>query len=75
MSLKFTGENSLYYIIKCSVAVVVTLCCDLVVGVTVLAQKVVDGGVEVEWNLLDISNSPTSCMLLTRQQSLFNKQQ
>ena len=75
MSLKLTGEGSLCCIIKCSIAVVVALGHSLVVGVTVLAQEAVGGGIEVGQNLLDISNSPTSCMLLTGQQSLFNKQQ
>ena len=67
MSLKLIGEGPLCCIIKHSVAVVVALSCSLVIGVTVLVQKVVGSSVEVEQNLLDISNSPTSCMLLTRQ--------
>ena len=75
VSLKFTGEGSLHCIMKHSVTVMVTLGYSLVVGVTVLVQEVVDGGVEVGWNLLDISDFPTSCMLLIRQQSLFNEQQ
>ena len=69
------GENSLCHIMKHSVVIAVTLGCGLVVGVMVLAQEVVGSGIEVEQNLLDISDSFMSCMLLTRQQSLFNKQQ
>ena len=65
MSLKFTGEYHLYHIIKCSVAVVVTLSCSLVVGVMMLAQEMIGDGVEIEWNLFDISNSSISCILLT----------
>ena len=65
MSLELTGEGSLHHIMKRSVVVVVALGHSLVVGVTMLAQEAVDSGIEVGWNLLDISNSSTSCMLLT----------
>ena len=67
------SEYHLCCITKCSVVVAVTLGCSLVVGVTMLAQKVVGGDVEVEWNLLDISNSPMSCMLLTGWQCLLSE--
>ena len=69
------SEDYLHCIMKCSVAVVVTLGCSLVVGVTMLAQKVVGGSIEVEQNLLDINDSLMSCMLLTGQQCLLSKQQ
>ena len=75
MSLKLTDEGSLCHIIKCSVAVAVILNCNLVIGVTVLVQKVIDSGIKIEQNLFDINDSFTFCMLLIRQQSLFNKQQ
>ena len=75
MSLKLTGEGHLCHIMKCSVAIVVTLGHSLVVGVTMLAQEVVGGSVEVEQNLLDISDSSMSCMLLTSQQCLLSEQQ
>ena len=65
MSLKLTGEGPLCCIIKCSIAVVVTLNHSLVVGVMMLAQEAVGSSVEVEGNLLDIRDSPAFCMLLT----------
>ena len=73
MSLKLTGEDSLCCIMKCSVVGVVALGCSLVVGMIMLVQEVVDGGVEIEWNLFNINDFSTSCMLLTEQQNLFNK--
>ena len=75
MSLKFTDEYHLHHIIKCSIAVAVTLGHSLVVGVMMLAQEAVDGDIEVEWNLLDISDFSISCMLLTGQQCLLSEQQ
>ena len=65
MNLKFTDENHLYHIIKCSIVIVVPLVHHLIVGVIMLVKKVVDDGIEGEQNLLDISNSSTPCMLLT----------
>ena len=75
MNLKLTDEDSLHHIIKHSIEVMMTLNYSLIVGATVLAQKVIDSDIEVEQNFFDINNSPTSCMLLIRQQSLFNEQQ
>ena len=74
MSLKLTGEDPLCHITKHSIAVVVTLGHSLVVGMTMLAQKAVGGGIEVEENLLDIRDSPAFCMLLTGQHGLLRKQ-
>ena len=65
VSLKLMSEGHLCHIMKCSIAVVVALGCSLVVGAMMLAQEVVGGGIEGEWNLLDISDFFTSCMLLT----------
>ena len=74
MSLKLTDEGPLCHIMKCSIAVAVALGHSLIVNITVLVQEVVGSDIEVEQNLLNISNSSTSYMLLTRQQSLFNEQ-
>ena len=60
---------------KHSVAVVVALGHSLVIDMTMLAQEAVDSDVEVEQNLLDISNSSISYILLTGQQCLLSKQQ
>ena len=75
MSLKLMNEGSLCCIIKCSVAIAVTLVHHLIVDMMMLMKEVVGGGVKAGWNFLDINNFPTSCMLLTGWQSLFNKQQ
>ena len=74
MSLKFVGEDHLCCIVKCSVVIAVPLTHHLIIGATVLTKKAVDNGVKGEQNLFDISNSSTSCMLLTSQQCLFSKQ-
>ena len=47
MSLKLTGEDHLDHVLKCSVAVVVSLGCCLIIGVTVLMKKMIDNDVEV----------------------------
>ena len=47
MSLKLISEYHLCCIMKYSVAVAVALGCGLVVGMMMLAQKVVGGSVEV----------------------------
>ena len=65
MNLKFVNEDHLHHITKCSVVIAVTLACSLVVGSAMLAKEAVGGGIEGEWNFLDISNSPTPYMLLT----------
>ena len=75
MGLKLMSKGPLHHITKCSIAVVVALGHSLVVGVMILAQEAVGSSVEVEGNIFDIRDSSTSCMLLIRQQSLFNKQQ
>ena len=75
MSLEFMSENHLCHIMKHSIAVVVTLGHSLVVDVTMLVQEAVGGSIEVEQNLLDISNSSMSCILLTGQQCLLSEQQ
>ena len=67
VSLKLTDEGHLGHILKHSIAVAVTLRHHLIVGMTVLTEEVVGGSVENWQNLLDISNSPTSYMLLTSQ--------
>ena len=46
MSLKLTGEGHLGCILKCSVVVVVTLGCHLIVGATVLTEEAVGSDVE-----------------------------
>ena len=48
MNLKLTDEGSLHYIIKHNITVVMTLNHNLVVDMTVLAQKAVDSGIEIE---------------------------
>ena len=73
MSLKLMNKNHLHYIIKHSVTVAVTLVHSLVVDVAMLIKEAVGSSIEVWQNFLDISNSFTSCMLLTSQQCLFNK--
>ena len=65
VSLKLTGEDHLHCITKCSIAVAVALGHGLVVGMMMLVQKAVGSSIEGEWNLLNINDFSTSCMLLT----------
>ena len=67
MSLKLVSESHLHCIMKCNIVVAVPLTCHLIIGMTVLMKELVDGDIENEWNLLDISDSPMSCMLLISQ--------
>ena len=66
MSLKLTDENFLYYIMKHSVAVVVTLGHDLIIDAMMLTEKAVNSDVKIEQNLFDINDFSTSYMLLSR---------
>ena len=74
VSLKLISKDHLHHIMKCSVVIVVTLGCSLVVGVMMLVQEVIGDDVEVEQNLFNISNSSMFCMLLISQQCLLSKQ-
>lgn len=75
MSLELANEGQLRRIAKRSVTIAVTLGCRLIVGATMLAEEAVGGGVEVGGNLLDISDFPTSCMLLTGRHGLLRERQ
>ena len=73
MNLKFISEDSLYYIMKCSVVIVMTLNYSLIVDATILMQKMINNNVKIKENLFNIKNFLMFCMLLTDQHDLLKK--
>ena len=60
------SEDSLYYIIKHSVVIIITLTHCLIVSVMMLIKKIINDDIKIEQNLFNINDFSAFCILLTK---------